>query len=103
MDRGELILFEKFGRKREPEGKKNLKTERKNGRKPDPSRTPNPGRVGHPRQNLGKGRATRLISIRSGPAFTIVNAPWVIVAIQGLLSSALDLTQAANVQAIGSS
>jgi RES domain-containing protein len=44
-----------------------------------------------------------LISIPSGPAFTIVSAPWVTVAIQGFLSSVLDLTQAANVQAIGSS
>jgi RES domain-containing protein len=44
-----------------------------------------------------------LISIPSGPAFTIVSAPWVTVAIQGFLSSVLDLTQAANVQAIDSS
>ena len=44
-----------------------------------------------------------LISIPSEPAFTIVSAPWVTVAIQGFLSSVLDLTQAANVQAIDSS
>jgi RES domain-containing protein len=44
-----------------------------------------------------------LISIPSGPAFTIVSPPWVIVAIHGILSSVLDLTQAANVRAIGSS
>ena len=47
--------------------------------------------------------AQAVISIPSGPAFTIVSAPWVTVAIQGFLSSVLDLTQAANVQAIGSS
>lgn len=44
-----------------------------------------------------------LISISSGPAFTIVTVPWVTVAIQGLLSSVLDLTQSANVAAVGSS
>ena len=44
-----------------------------------------------------------LISIPSGPAFTIVSAPWVTVAIRGFLSFVLDLTQSANVQAIGSS
>src|SRR5207253_523835 len=31
-----------------------------------------------------------LISIPSGPAFTIVTVPWVTVAIQGFLSSVLD-------------
>jgi hypothetical protein len=44
-----------------------------------------------------------LISIPSGPAFTIVAVPWVTVAIQGFLSSVLDLTQSANVEAVGSS
>lgn len=44
-----------------------------------------------------------LISISSGPAFMIVTVPWVTVAIQGLLSSVLDLTQSANVEAVGSS
>src|SRR2546430_2523156 len=44
-----------------------------------------------------------LISIPSGPAFTIVTVPWVTVAIQGFLSSVLDLTQSANVEAVGSS
>lgn len=47
--------------------------------------------------------AQALISIPSGPAFTIVTVPWVTVAIQGFLSSVLDLTQAVNVEAIGSS
>jgi RES domain-containing protein len=44
-----------------------------------------------------------LISIPSRPAFTIVTVPWVTVAIQGFLSSVLDLTQSANVEAVGSS
>ncbi|HEY6272436.1 MAG TPA: RES family NAD+ phosphorylase [Terriglobales bacterium] len=47
--------------------------------------------------------AQALISIPSGPAFTIVTVPWVTVAIQGFLSSVLDLTKAVNVEAIGSS
>jgi RES domain-containing protein len=44
-----------------------------------------------------------LISIPTGPAFTTVTAPWVAVTIQGILTSVLDLTRAANVQVIGSS
>ena len=44
-----------------------------------------------------------IISIPSGPALTIVSAPWVTVAIQGFLSSVLDLTQTANVEVLGSS
>lgn len=47
--------------------------------------------------------AQAVFSIPSGPAFTIISAPWVTVAIQGFLASALDLTVPANVQAIGSS
>ena len=47
--------------------------------------------------------AQAVISIPSGPAFTIVGEPWVIVTIQGILSSVLDLTQAATMRAIGSS
>jgi RES domain-containing protein len=44
-----------------------------------------------------------LILYPSGPAFTIVSPPWVIVAIRGILSSVSDFTQSTNVQAIGSS
>ena len=44
-----------------------------------------------------------IVSGHSGPAFTIASGPWTIVAIQGFLSSVLDLTAATNVQAIGSS
>ena len=44
-----------------------------------------------------------IVSGHSGPAFTIVSAPWTIVTIQGFLASTLDLTVEANVRAIGSS
>jgi RES domain-containing protein len=44
-----------------------------------------------------------IVIVPSVPAFTIATGPWVTVAIQGFLSSVLDLTVAANVQTIGSS
>ena len=47
--------------------------------------------------------AQAIISNHPAPAFTIATAPWAIVAIEGIVASALDLTVLANVQAIGSS
>ena len=58
MDRGELILFEKFGRKTEPEGKKSLKT----GPKGWPETRP------FPYTKPGKGRApTAKTPEKAGP------------------------------------
>jgi RES domain-containing protein len=44
-----------------------------------------------------------IVSGYPGPAFMIATAPWAVVTIQGFLASALDLTVAANVLAVGSS
>jgi RES domain-containing protein len=44
-----------------------------------------------------------IVTGHPGPPFTLASGPWVVVAIQGFLSSVLDLTIPATVQALGSS
>jgi len=44
-----------------------------------------------------------IVTGHPGPPLTLASGPWVIVAIHGFLSSALDLTNPTTVQALGSS